>query len=538
MIVLHPRIHTFTDQGTVSAMRVIGGRVVALGEEAEILASRDPGEPVYRPGAACILPGLIDTHAHLTSMGQRPGSLHVPDDTLPQSIAAAVRGNAAGLPAGSWVTGRAWNQSVWPEDVGIRRTAAGFPTHQLLTEACPQRPVMIQRADQHAVWLNRAAMEVTGLWRTQRPDPEGGTIDRDEEGYPSGVLIDAAIGIARRAMPPLTPAETRLVIRERAARFVRAGVTCVHCALIRPSELGEYREAVTGPERVGLRVRGMVYDEPARLIEWAQHNRPEVDPTGLYHLVTLKAFADGALGSKGAWFWEPYEGSEGCGKPVATPREVEALAAAAIQRGFQLATHAIGDRAVRETMDAYVRGGWTSELESTLRFRIEHVQHTRPEDLDRMADLRLSAAMQPIHCTRDMRFAQRLIGAGRAAHAYPWAGVLRRGIRLGFGSDYPIETMNPWVGLHAAVTRQDSDGSPECGWQPQHRLQMSDALDAYLREGARMVVPDDGVLGHLGSVADFIAVDTDPLTDTAETVAATNVFATVIAGSVVSGSLG
>ncbi len=540
MIVIHPRIYPFVwpdRTRTVEAFRVVDGRVVAMGSETTVLRERVPGEAVHRPDAACILPGLIDTHAHLSSLGARPGSLDVPDESTPAEIAAHVRRAVVGMPQGSWLTGRAWNQAVWPDGCEVERTPAGFPTHRSLTEASPATPVMLHRTDQHAVWLNRAAMEAAGLWRTRVPDPEGGTVDRDADGFPSGVLVDEAVGLVRKAMPPVTPTERGLVVLERARKFLEAGVTCVHCALVKPSALPEYRNAVLGPDATGLRVRAMMYDHPEKLAEWARHNSPALGDDGVFHMVTLKAFADGALGSRGAWMYEPYVGTDGVGKPVATPPEVELLARTAVERGWQLATHAIGDRALREVMEAYVRGGWNASLEPTLRFRIEHVQHTRPVDLDRMAELRIAAPMQPIHATRDMRYCDALIGRERGANSYPWAGVLRRGIRLGFGSDYPIETLNPWAGLHAAVTRQDDRDLPAGGWNPEQCISMTQALDAYLASGASLVVADDGVLGSLATTGDFIAIDTDPFVDSARTVAGTTVRATVVGGVVRHGGL-
>jgi predicted amidohydrolase YtcJ len=284
-------------------------------------------------------------------------------------------------------------------------------------------------------------------------------------------------------------------------------------------------------------MRGMVHDEPAALAAWAAQNPPELDPEGVFHLVTLKAFADGALGSRGAWMYEPFTGTTGVGKPVATPDEIEMLARAAVKYGYQLATHAIGDRALRETMEAFVRGGWHAGLEPTLRFRIEHVQHTRLEDLDRMAELALGAPMQPIHCTRDMRYCDAIIGPERGALSYPWRSVLQRGMRVGFGSDYPIETLNPWLGLHAAVTRQDDLDQPTGGWNSHECVSMPQALDAYLAAGAGLIVADDGELGRLDTVGDFVVVDTDPFTDSPRAVAGTKVLATVVGGQVVHGAL-
>ncbi len=527
MIILHPRIHTLSKDlmrpenpwGTVEALQILDGRVVRAGARAEVLRHRAAGEPVEAIDGACVLPGLIDTHAHLTGLSMRPGALDLPDDLPPLQWAEAVAAAAAGLSPGVWITGRAWNQAVWRDEdcQGLRRSPEGFPAHDLLSAAAPDNPVVLHRTDQHAAWVNAAALRAAGVHR-HLPDPEGGLIVRDPAGEPLGVLVDEAVGLVARALPPLDAAQRRALLAEKGRLFLSRGVTTVHCALIKPEDLDHYAHVLTGDERLGLRVRGMVYDEPAALEAWARQNKPWRDEGGWWSVETLKAFADGALGSRGAWFFDPYEGATACGFSVATPPEIEALGRAALAGGWQLATHAIGDRAITETIDAYARAGWTADLSDRLRWRVEHVQHPRLDALDKMAALGLFAAMQPIHATRDMRFVAALLGHQRASLSYPWRAVADRGIPTGFGSDYPIETLDPFAGLHAALTRQDEAGRPDGGWFPEHRLGRLEAMLAYTRGGAGLMGRDRDDLGHLGpeAHADLIALDVDPSQDAPE----------------------
>jgi predicted amidohydrolase YtcJ len=542
MILLHPRIYTLDPArvgpgdpwGQVGALQIGGdGEVAAAGSRAEVLARRRAGEEVVEVEAACVLPGLIDTHAHLTSLGVRPGAIELPDSAGPAAWAAAVAARAAALPAGAWITGRGWNQAVWEGDG--EPLVEGFPTHAALTAAAPRNPVYLQRADHHAAWVNRAALEAAGLMASA-PAVEGGRVIVGADGRPSGVLIDEAMGLVERALPPLEARDHRALLRERAAAFLARGVTCVHCALV-PLERLEHYEAELGGGAAGLRVRAMLYARPAELAWEALRRAPSLDPAGWLHVATLKAFADGALGSRGAWMLAPYEGAQGVGGPVASPEESEALARAALARGWQLATHAIGDRALRETLAAWRRAGLTPQAARALGWRVEHVQHATPEDLNEMRDLGLMAAMQPIHCTRDMRFAEALLGPARCAWAYAWRAVLERQIPLGFGSDYPIETLDPWQGLQAALTRQDEAGHPAGGWFPAQRLTLGEALAAYTTGGAALAPADRGRLGHLGQVADLVALDQDPTEAPPERLGQTRALATMTAGRVVHGAL-
>lgn len=542
MILLHPRIYTLDPArctpanpwGQVQALRIdAAGFVTAAGDRADVLARREPGEATREPLAACVLPGLIDTHAHLSSLGMRPGSLELPDDASPQEWAHAVAQRAAGLRPGAWITGRGWNQTVW--EPGDAELVEGFATHALLSQAAPENPVLLHRADHHAVWVNRAALALAGLLDAA-PQVEGGRAVCDAQGRPTGVLIDEAIGLIEAAMPPLDAQENQALIRERARMFLAQGVTCVHCALIPPAQIPHY-QAEIAQGRAGLRVRGMLYDAPEALGRYASQRWPHLDPQGWLHLSTLKAFADGALGSQGAWMLDPYQGSELRGGPVATPQQMEQLARHALENHWQLATHAIGDQALRQTLAAWRRAGLTPERARALGWRVEHVQHATPEDLDTLASMGLAAAMQPIHCTRDMRFVEPLLGPQRAAWSYPWAEVLRRNIPLGFGSDYPIETLSPWEGLHAALTRQDERGRPEGGWHPQHRVTRAQALAAYTTEGASLMPFDAGRLGHLGQLGDLVTLDTDPTEASPQALRQTKVLATLTAGRLVHGSL-
>ncbi len=515
MIVLHPNLYTLIPQrctpsnpwGKVEALCARDGAIVAVGTREEILALQTKNERVIEPKAACIMPGFIDTHAHLSCLGMRPGMLDLPDDTSPQQWAQAVAQSAAQLPAGSWIVGRGWNQEVWSGE-GLPRTVEGFPTHELLSQAAPHHPVLLHRIDQHAIWVNQAAMRAANFTR-DAADPPGGKIIRDAGGEPSGVFVDEAGVLFEKTLPPLTSEELCLLLRENAAQFLAQGITCMHCAVVPLHELAAYHEVFGTQNTPGLRVRGMAYAKPKPLAAWARNHAPQRDPKAMWSLPALKAFADGALGSRGAWFFEPYEGETTCGMSVAPPDELEQLSRAALESGWQMAVHAIGDRAIAETLSAWERAGLTKAKAQHLCWRIEHVQHPRKESLDAMAQRGIGAAMQPIHCTQDMRFAEALLGPTRAAFAYPWHAVHSRQIPLGFGSDYPIETNNPFVGIHAAVTRQNAQNLPKEGWHRAQCVSRQTAIGAYTYEGAKLMVEDTHTLGHLGAVADWVALDTD-----------------------------
>jgi predicted amidohydrolase YtcJ len=519
MILCHERIYTLAPAlctaqdpwGRVEAIRILDGEVDAVGTRAQLAAQRAAGEAVIELDGACVLPGLLDTHAHLSNLGMRPGVIRLPDDAPASAWVEAVRARAQAEPAGRWIVGRGWNQAVWPPEDG--QLDAHFPTHEALTQAAPAHPVLLYRVDQHALWANRAAMQAAGVWG-QAPGPrDGGAALPDRQGHLSGVFLDHAMDPFEQALPPLDRPAREALIAGFAQEFLSRGVTCVHAALVEPWELPDY-EAILGDGRLGLRVRAMVYDAPARLAAWAQDHRPTLDPGRWLDVGLLKMFADGALGSQGAWLEHPYQGTQHTGGPVASPDELEALARAALGRGWGVAVHAIGDRALRELLEAWARAGLSRPQAQALRWRVEHVQHASAASLDHMAALGVGAAMQPIHCTRDMRFAEQLLGPERCAWAYAWRAVLQRNIPLGLGSDHPIETLDPWAGMAAAVTRQDGD-QPAGGWFPEQRLTRLEAVLGYTREGAKLVAADAGRLGVLapGARADLVVAEVDPSTD-------------------------
>jgi predicted amidohydrolase YtcJ len=351
---------------------------------------------------------------------------------------------------------------------------------------------------------NRRAMEVAGIDRSIA-DPPGGEVLRDAAGEPTGLLVDNATALVERRIPGgrRTAAELILAAQERC---LRAGLTGVHDAGIGPAEIEAY-ERLAADGRLRLRVYGMAQGSLGP--DWLRAHRPRTGER--FTLRAVKLMADGAMGSRGAWLLEPYAdrpedaaGKPYVGLPVQEPRFVRAVAMACLENGWQVCTHAIGDRAIRETLDAYeevLRAAPGADH----RFRIEHAQNPHPDDIPRFARLGVIASMQPSHAASDMRWAEARVGPERVKTAYAWRQFLHSGARVAFGSDFPVEDENPLQGMHAAVTRQDREGKPEGGWLPGERLGREDALRLFTIEAARAAFEEDEK-GSLepGKLADFV----------------------------------
>ena len=446
-----------------------------------------------------LLPGFIDSHGHVMDLGFRLLELDLSDthdlaDALTR-IAAYARAN----PDRKWILGGGWNQEQW----GLTR----FPTAAELDAAVGDRPVALTRIDSHAVWLNSAAMKAAGITAATKAPP-GGRIERDAKGQPTGVFTDAARLMVMQAVP-----QPRAVDRDNAflaaqEALLKQGVTAsddMHTTL--PDWL-TFRRA---GDRNALRVRLESY---ADSIETANLTAGAGPSPWLYggrlRLVGVKVFADGALGSRGAWLKAPYaDAPKQSGQGLWSDDQLRNLMSRAAMDHFQVAVHAIGDRANAEVLDAI------DELSQTYtgdrRWRIEHAQVIDPVDLPRFGGHGIVAAMQPIHQVSDRAMAEARLGPDRLAGAYAWASVQRAGATLAFGSDYPNDDFNPFHGWAAAFTRTDANGEPFGGWQPQERISREAAWRAYTVDAAFAGFAEDR-LGRLapGYWADFIIVDRDP----------------------------
>ncbi|MCL4743393.1 MAG: amidohydrolase [Phycisphaerales bacterium] len=527
-VYLNANVHTMDPaRPRAEAFVVEGGRFVAVGSNADAIAAAGPDAERIDLRGMTVLPGLIDAHGHMAGLGAL--GLGMLDLRLARSydeVVAMVAARARITPPGEWIVGRGWDHESWPE----RR----LPTHDALSAAAPDHPVWLSRVDGHAGLANDAAMRLARI-ADDTADPPGGEIVRDERGRATGVLIDNAMAIVRAAITGAGVGTTEELLLKAQEMCLAVGLTGVHDAGVGPDEIETYRR-LEADGRLKMRIHAMVAaaHAPRHFEEHGIHVGPRLSVRAAKHYI------DGAMGSRGAWLLDPYAdrpvgpgGDAWHGLAVTQPEAIEAAARHALAHGYQLCTHAIGDRANRAVLDAYERA-LASSPSPDHRFRIEHAQLLHPDDIPRFAALGVIPSMQPTHCTSDMRWVDARVGPERARGAYAWAGLLRTGARIAGGSDFPVESHNPFLGLHAAVTRQTAEGDPEGGWHAEHRMTPDEALRAFTLDAAYAAFREE-TTGSIqpGKHADFIVIDRDPLTTDAEAIPATRVLRTVIAGETV-----
>lgn len=518
LIVKNARVYTVDRaRPRASALAVRNGRILALG--GDLSRYKGPGTREMDARGATIVPGFIDSHGHMASLGQGLETVDLRDAATAQEAVRRVAAAAGGRPKGEWVLGRGWDQTRWPEKE--------FPDADLLSDAVPDHPVYLTRVDGHAAWVNRKALESAGVDCSTK-DPPGGRIHRNAEGWPTGILVDRAMGLVSRHIPP--PGRER--IKERLARAAeacaRVGLTSVHDAGVAAEELAAYRELIA-EQRLPVRIYAMIRGEGELWREYLDRG-PEIGP--FLTVRSIKLVADGALGSRGAALLEPYSDEpDHSGLLILTREDIERVAREAVSKGFQVNTHAIGDRANRVVLEAYgaVLGGGNPH-----RFRIEHAQIVSPPDIALFGKYGVIASMQATHATSDMRWAEQRVGHRRLAGAYAWKNFLRAGVRVANGSDFPVEEANPLAGFYASITRQDAQGQPRGGWMPEQRMTRQEALESWTLAGAWAAF-EENEKGSLtpGKLADFVMLSQDILRVPPRRILETKVLMTIVNGRIV-----
>lgn len=471
-----------------------------------------------------LLPGMIDAHVHVMDIGFAALTLDLSDTTSLAEALARIKAFAEANPARPWILGRGWNQEKW----GLGR----FPTAAELDAVVPDRPVWLERADNHANWANSMAIAAAAI-TPKTPDPPGGRIVRDARGAPAGVFIDNAIQLVSKVVPQPRPQERDLAFAAAQDALLARGVTAVADMGTTLADWSTYRRAGDAGR---LRLRIMAYARDFDTLELAAG----AEPTGwLYddrlRMGGIKLFVDGALGSRGALLKAPYADEPAArGLALLSPAQLRNLMSRAAMAGFQSAVHAIGDAANAEVLSAI------EELSETYagdrRWRIEHAQVIDEADLPRLGAHGVIASMQPLHQTSDRTMAEARLGPGRLGGAYAWRSVLGAGGRLAFGSDAPVEPADPWAGIAAAISRTDAEGQPFGGWFPQQAVSREQALAAFTADAAFAGFAE-GRFGRLipGERADFILVDRDPLLASVDEIRATRVLGVWIGGVKVRG---
>ena len=493
--------YTSSDDGIIEFSVLVfdeTGRVVATGDDA--LLELHSGAEQIDGGGKTVLPGLIDAHAHVAGLGFLKTSLDLAGVPSVDDAVARIASYAREKPHVRWITGRGWNQVLWP----VRE----FPNASQIDAVVSDRPVWLRRVDGHAGWANSAAMRLAGI-DADTPDPVGGKIIRDDNGHATGVFIDKAMGLIGAHVPQPNKMEGRAAIKAAVETLLSEGMTSVHDAGI-GIENAEIYMSMADDGELGMRIYAMtggaddVLDAIGKPIYAYGNDHLDIS--------SVKLYTDGALGSRGAAMIEPYsDDPENRGLPFWTQEELDAMVQKSNDMGFQVGIHAIGDLGNRMALDAFdrVQGGEPSAL----RNRIEHSQIVTLDDIPRFAELGVIASMQATHATSDKNMAEDRIGPQRILGGYAWRRMLDAGVVLANGSDFPVELSNPFLGLYASVTRQDRKGEPEGGWYSDQALTRAEALHSFTLAGAFAARQEDR-LGSLeqGKWADFIIIDRDYFT--------------------------
>lgn len=500
----------------VQALAMREGRVLAVGTEAEVLAMAGPGASVERFPHGTIVPGLVDSHGHLAWLGESLAVVGLQGTAHPDDVVKRLTTAPSSAWRGGWLLGTGWDQNLWPQ--------REWPTRAVLDAAFPATPVVLTRVDGHAVWVNGEALRRAGITRAT-PDPDGGRVLRDERGEPTGVLVDNALTLVTSRIPALAAQERALRLKLALEACARHGLTGVHDA---GEDLATFQVLQQWDlvNALPLRVYAMAYgqgDDAENFLGRGVYRGNRLE------LRTVKFVLDGALGSRGAALETPYADEPGTsGSLLLSPQEFEQRARRVAAAGFQVAVHAIGDRANHLALS--VLAALEHERPGS-RHRIEHLQVVAREDLATLGQSGVVASVQPTHATSDWPWAEARLGAERSQLAYAWQQVRATGARLALGSDFPVESVNPLWGLYAARTRQTRSGEPAGGWHPDERLTGLQALEGFT-VGAAWASFAEARRGQLkpGADADFVVLSADPVDEPAAQLLEATVELTVVDG--------
>ena len=536
-IYIHADIYTgalassqFSSIQRVEALAVRGDRIQAVGSNAEIQRFKGPETEVIDLAGKFVMPGFNDAHLHLADAGLQKLSVDLTGVKNIDELRARVEAKVGKATPGQWILGGGWDETKWP--------IPALPSRWDLDKVSGDHPVFLDRVDGHLAVANTRALQLAGVTIASK-DPEGGKIDRDESGQPTGLLRDAATEVVREAIPPLTHEQKRAGIEVALADLASHGVTSAQDYSPDWENFQIYEELEKEGKLTARIYEWLPFRSSLDELRTKRDSHPQSDlmlRTGM-----LKAFMDGSLGGHTAALFEPYKDDPSqTGLPQFDQEKLNEMAKERVLAGFQLGFHAIGDKGVQMALDAFA-GAEKAAREAKIkapnggddfRLRVEHAQVTTPAQIAQFKQLKVIASMQPSHVLTDMRWAVERLGAKRAANSYAWAAFLNAGVPLAFGTDYPVEPVTPFRGIYAAITRKSEDGKQQ--YFPEQRITMDHALAAYTT-GSAFAEFREKEKGKLvpGMLADFVVLDRDITAVPPEKILETKVLRTVVGGKTV-----
>ena len=554
VLYVNGRIYSMDEKMSVAeAMATRGDRIVAIGSKSDLESSVRPKKTVDL-GGKTVFPGFIDAHAHLMSLGFSKITVELVGAPTEVAAASLVEQRIRKSEPGQWIRGRGWDQNLW--------STKRFPTHETLDKISPSNPVYLARVDGHAAWINKKALEIAGITK-QVPDPPGGKIVRDASGNPTGVFVDNAMALVSKFLPPPSVKESEEAIKLAVEEYLQLGVVCMDDMGVESKEIDVYKGLIDKKEfpfRVYAAIEG-----PGET--WDQYTKKTDAGPPKGRLMgygdnrlwvrAIKLYVDGALGSRGAALLEPYsDDPDNRGLTVTDEKSLRQTVDEALANGFQVCTHAIGDRGNNIILNVY-EAALKEHPVADPRMRVEHAQVLALNDIPRFKQLGIIPSMQPIHCTSDMYWAEARLGPTRILGAYAWRSLLSTGVIIPGGSDSPVESPNPILGIYAAVSRQDLQGRPlnahdlqaffqlsssgirdtsafDNGWYASQKMTREEAIRAYTT-WASYAAFQERLLGSLekGKLADFVVLSKDIMKVDQHEIPTTVVEKTIVGGGVV-----
>ena len=521
-------------QEQVEAVAVSEGKIIFAGDKLAIdtLYTGENSQFLDLEGKT-MTPGLIESHGHFMGIGFAKLNLDLNGLTSYEELVNAVREVAKSTAPGEWIIGRGWHQSKWNDDKS--EWFRGFPVHNALSEVSPDNPVYLKHASGHACFANAKAMEIAGI--TENSEfPADGEIIKDFNGKPTGIFNELAQGLISKHIPESTPERDRKALEMAIEECVKNGLTSFQDAGSGNGDIALFQEFLA-EDRLKLNLWIMLHGRDTSLLnEWYEKG-PLIDPEGRLTVRAIKLYADGALGSRGAWLLDPYTDRPNHVGMATMPMEfIHKVSQGGMQHGFQVCSHAIGDRANREVLDQYEKAFEKfPEKAEDHRFRIEHAQHIHPEDIPRFGQMGVIASMQAIHMSSDRPWAIDRLGKLRIEQgAYVWQKLLQSGARIINGTDAPVEPVSPIASFYASITRQTLMGQPEGGFEPDQKMSRQEALKSYTLDAAYGAF-EENIKGSIekGKRADFTIFSQDIMTVPTNELLNTEIEMTIVGGEMV-----